>query len=771
MLRAFGFGLIIALSLVGSIHHRHEWSGTGIAATPKPSCSISTCGGTTQSDTARDIAGNRLTAAGQRSEKSRPDSNPWELCNENVETDCTPPPTEISVGQKNILPKVSQAIAIRYVSQDGSDANDGLSWVSAKRTIYAAFISLPGGGPKTAGSGTIYVGPASLANPNAGAGIWLMNPSDPNYTSPPPGWLKCNGCSGQVIGIANQAGGPNSHMPRAFIVSGGIYDNNHPSIWLSGLQEPWNFMNIEFEYPGRGVVIGECSNNLRTGRCGVSNQTFQNVAGEIQQNRTSGPCTDITGGTFWIWLRDYGCGGNAYHAAGGITANNAAAILIDGTGNAGNGLIHISDTNLAGGGIKFIPGANGGGLYARNVIQEGDYTHKLPPTIWFTVWCSSCDAVLENIQLADGSGTESIIQTDGTQGPGPTVFNSGGIVGPATVINPTPSAFVGGKLGPKLQRQTGFFNGYMVGETDVARRIVGLVPSRFANRANTNSSTWTNPYPVRSRILRGVADPYGGKEAATATSISSKTDPQNLQLGSCTPYKPTPGDWIVVGLWGKGVGPSYTYPTGACYGASFPTISTSFYDYGLNAGDGQWMHQWVAYKVSGGSPTSVNANIGFTASGGPITIYGPTLFIIPAGTLSDSEVLEFASSMNSVDSNCKVGEICNVAGHPIVVSSYGTLSNCSSNASPARCDSAPAGSFVLGVGSIIVRVNTTAVTANSQILIIEDSSLGAKLGVSCNKTTGRTYMITDRAPGVSFTVSASLAPTEHPACLSFQLLN
>ena len=143
----------------------------------------------------------------------------------------------------------------------------------------------------------------------------------------------------------------------------------------------------------------------------------------------------------------------------------------------------------------------------------------------------------------------------------------------------------------------------------------------------------------------------------------------------------------------------------------------------------------------------------------------------PARTLSDNEVLEFASTMNSVDPNCKVGQICNVAGHPLVVSSYRTLSNCSSVASPAKCDSAPAGSFVLGVGSTTARVNTTAVTPNSQILIIEDSSLGAKLGVSCNKTTGRTYMITDRTPGLSFTVSSSFAPTDHPACLSFQLLN
>jgi hypothetical protein len=78
---------------------------------------------------------------------------------------------------------------------------------------------------------------------------------------------------------------------------------------------------------------------------------------------------------------------------------------------------------------------------------------------------------------------------------------------------------------------------------------------------------------------------------------------------------------------------------------------------------------------------------------------------------------------------------------------------------------------VLDVGSTTVKVNTTAVTANSQILVIEDSSLGAKLNVTCNRTSGRTYMITDRASGFSFTVGSSSSPTDHPACLSFQVLN
>ena len=40
-------------------------------------------------------------------------------------------------------------------------------------------------------SGTIYVGPGATASPTPNGGIWLMGPIDPNYASPPAGWLKC----------------------------------------------------------------------------------------------------------------------------------------------------------------------------------------------------------------------------------------------------------------------------------------------------------------------------------------------------------------------------------------------------------------------------------------------------------------------------------------------------------------------------------------------------------------------------------------------------
>jgi hypothetical protein len=99
-----------------------------------------------------------------------------------------------------------------------------------------------------------------------------------------------------------------------------------------------------------------------------------------------------------------------------------------------------------------------------------------------------------------------------------------------------------------------------------------------------------------------------------------------------------------------------------------------------------------------------------------------------------------------------------------------TSTNCSSAASPAVCVAAAAGSIVVAASATSVVVNTTAVTANSQIIVTYDSSLGAKLGVTCNATEPALYGVTARTAGTSFTLSSS-APSANPACFSYAVIN
>ena len=105
-----------------------------------------------------------------------------------------------------------------------------------------------------------------------------------------------------------------------------------------------------------------------------------------------------------------------------------------------------------------------------------------------------------------------------------------------------------------------------------------------------------------------------------------------------------------------------------------------------------------------------------------------------------------------------------------------TATNCSSSASPAICGSAAAGSVALptnAVSSSIV-VNTTAVTANSQILVTTDDTLGTKLGVTCNSTVATLVgglTISARTPGTSFTIANNVAVVTNPLCVSYLIIN
>jgi hypothetical protein len=103
-------------------------------------------------------------------------------------------------------------------------------------------------------------------------------------------------------------------------------------------------------------------------------------------------------------------------------------------------------------------------------------------------------------------------------------------------------------------------------------------------------------------------------------------------------------------------------------------------------------------------------------------------------------------------------------------SQFLTATNCSSAASPAVCAAASAGSVVVAAAATTVVVNTTAVTANSQILVFYDSALGTKLGVTCNATEPALYGVTARTAATSFTITAT-SPITNPACFSYLIIN
>lgn len=101
---------------------------------------------------------------------------------------------------------------------------------------------------------------------------------------------------------------------------------------------------------------------------------------------------------------------------------------------------------------------------------------------------------------------------------------------------------------------------------------------------------------------------------------------------------------------------------------------------------------------------------------------------------------------------------------------YNTPNTCGSAASPAVCGGNAAGAVVIAATTTSVVVDTSVVTANSQILIQDDSSLSTKLSVTCN-TTLAPPQVTARTAGTSFTISTAVAPTANPACYSYTIIN
>jgi hypothetical protein len=124
-----------------------------------------------------------------------------------------------------------------------------------------------------------------------------------------------------------------------------------------------------------------------------------------------------------------------------------------------------------------------------------------------------------------------------------------------------------------------------------------------------------------------------------------------------------------------------------------------------------------------------------------------------------------------------VGATCTAfggSGQKAAFGAYTTGTNCSSSASPAVCTSAAAGSVALPTGTNpTLQVNTSAVTANSQIILTVDESLGTKLSVTCNTTLSTLLnpVVTARNPATSFTFTIGAIIATNPACVSYTITN
>lgn len=101
-----------------------------------------------------------------------------------------------------------------------------------------------------------------------------------------------------------------------------------------------------------------------------------------------------------------------------------------------------------------------------------------------------------------------------------------------------------------------------------------------------------------------------------------------------------------------------------------------------------------------------------------------------------------------------------------------TTTNCASAASPAVCSSAAAGEVTIAAAASTITVNTTAVTANSEIMLTQDISTngGTRLSVTCN-TTPITLAVSAITAGTSFQITSASAALTNPDCIYFSITN
>jgi len=208
---------------------------------------------------------------------------------------------------------------IQYASSTGSDTNDGLSWGTAKATIYAAMLALPGAvsSPPQAGTGTIYFGENVTASTTTHGGIWIMGSADPNYSRPPAGWIRAPASNASLRFIGDgckhtTANNPNAQCLVNAGAVGGSSSRKSPAIWLSGLANSMYWANLLPNNPGKSLVLGVCSNGDRNGACGIVNQHFFNVAPNVFQQASllNGPAVDIASNVFDIWFDHLASSGN-----------------------------------------------------------------------------------------------------------------------------------------------------------------------------------------------------------------------------------------------------------------------------------------------------------------------------------------------------------------------------------------------------------------------------------------------------------------------------
>jgi hypothetical protein len=221
-----------------------------------------------------------------------------------VTTDATLTGTGTVSNPLKVVASGSGTAAVLYVSPTGSDSNSGQSWGTAKLTVYAALIALPGGSagpPLQAGNGILYVAPGVSVGAADGGGLRFVGAGSTEFTSPPTGWMRAP--SGLLVkGSAINTSGSFSSGPQSQESwgSGGTV----PAVWINGSGSGITFDGFRWSTQGTSIRLGVDSTGNRNNG-GAQNIHFRNVSGTDGGGSLGhGPQVDIGSNVFWVYFDD-----------------------------------------------------------------------------------------------------------------------------------------------------------------------------------------------------------------------------------------------------------------------------------------------------------------------------------------------------------------------------------------------------------------------------------------------------------------------------------
>lgn len=675
----------------------------------------------------------------------------------------------LTVNGRGVATKPLAGDAVMYVSPNGSDSNDGLSWGTAMQTLYAAVQSLEAtvknGGWK---GGTLYVADnTSCGGPVAGQGLWLYR----NATNPGTGWLYMD--SGlNIIGVGGPHWGGNTVGPEAQVNCG---SSTQPSIELIGINAPLRISNL--------ITTGSIPLDLVDDDTTITfdNDTF-NVNSSVA---TNGPAAFIGYSSFWLFFRHctFTANGNSGKTAG---ADAAEAVTINpGSSNPSAGLIFINESTENSGDVKFYPGNTSASLYVNGLTAENQTDGK--GAVWITSAPGAFSGTIMNVTVADATTNPTTAVEVDSGGPAQTLVGGASgyginVSGPMTLLSQYANNLQDVTVDPWLAGQNGFTGGHVYGQVDAGRRLFAPTAIPWANLVNQIPSAWA----VQSdgTVTKNYVT---GPDGATGMALDI-----NQAGGTYTPsvnftqsgYAFAVGDYVIAGAW-------YRRVTGSSYAGGVPLqlvmngsgcSATPTFD-GKNSGyirppfgadaasSGEWEWGAVAERVTASSGTCYVNFSGNYAAGTEMQFFAPVVLHIPTGQVTDNEAAEITANLAPYPDSLNPPVEATLRGHPFAFGGSGdnffaTLDHTALTTNRTYSFPDNSGTVCLGTtcGGQVGQITISSATSGSHSFGTSYKSAPVCIVSPTSSPGSTTWWVTSSTSSVTVTLSASSTMTFNYSC-------